>query len=362
VAQNAVEVLDGHASGPNGADFQVDYGRTLMFRGLILMVVAESQSDMTFSNKQSDGPPVSSGSAVIGSEGYEIPVPSMDAVMQAAITSLTSAKAIFVAEEEADLALEATALLARAEMSRVIMAAKSDPCDGTLADCALDFANAVPHAIEVLADGGTDYRFNLTYSAASTDNDMASWINDRKENQIDLSLVTVDDSNDINGIQLKDVVDGTSDDLALIAMLNQWKGGSYLDSGNQYPDLTVSSARLMHLILAESAAAGNAAALAEGTFVDHINNLRAIDGYTVAYAGGNEVPTLIHHRRVNTVLQGLRLQDMYRWGIASGDDPNTLPAAAWQGASDAAQRPGSLLPITLIEVRANCHLNGLGCG
>jgi hypothetical protein len=30
-------------------------------------------------------------------------------------------------------------------------------------------------------------------------------------------------------------------------------------------------------------------------------------------------------------------------------------------ASDAVQRPGSMLPITLIEVRANCHLNGLGC-
>jgi hypothetical protein len=355
VAQNAVEILEGHTQADNGDEFQLDFARTLMFRGMVLMVVAEQQSDMTFSYKQSDGAPVSSGSASIGSEENAIPLPTMDAVMGLAITSLTSAKNLFATLSEDDLELEATALLARAEMSRVIMANRST------AGGALAFPNAIAHANEVLATADTDYRYNLSYSAASAACDMCGNVNDRKENQVDLSLVTVDASNDIDGIRLQDPL-GDGDDLALIAMLNQWKGGSYLDSGNQYPDLTVASARLMHLILAEDALAGPSAGNT-GTFAEHINNLRAIDGYDTEYDGtGDDVAILQHHRRVNTVLQGLRLQDMYRWGIQSGDDPNTLPAASWQGASDAVQRPGSMLPITLIEVRANCHLNGLGCG
>jgi hypothetical protein len=361
MAQNAVEILEGHVANSSDPDqFQVDRGRAYMLRGMILMVVAEQQQDMTFSYKQTDGPPVSGGSAVIGSEGFENPVPSMDAVMDLAITSLNTAIGIFQAESEDDLELDATALLMRAEMSEEIMAARNSPCNGTVAGCAINFADAVPHALTVLADGGADYRFNLSFSAASTDCNMCGNVNQRKENQIDLSLVTVDASNDIDGINLVDVVDGTTDDPALIAMLNQWKGGSYLDSGNQYPDLTVSSARLAHLILAESAAAGNGST--GDTFQGHINDLRAIDSYPATYAGGNEVATLVHHRRVNTLLQGLWLQDMYRWGLQPSTTEGTNAASVWSPSSPAFITPGTMLPIMIIEVRANCHLNGNGCG
>ena len=62
---------------------------------------------------------------------------------------------------------------------------------------------------------------------------------------------------------------------------------------------------------------------------------------------------LRHTRRVNMMLQGLRLADMYRWGIR---DPQ------WQDVSAASSRPGTMLPISIIEIRANCHLNGQGCG
>ena len=355
MAQNAVEILAGHVANSSDPDqFQVDYGRTLMFRGMILMVIAESQQDMTFSYKQVDGAPVSSGNATIGSEGNEIPVASMGAVMALAISSLDQARAIFAAEGEDELELDANALLARAEMSEEIMTARNS------AGGAIQFADAVPYAQYVLANGDADYRLNLSYSAASTDCNMCGNVNDRKENQVDQSLVTVDASNDIDGIQLQDPY-GSGDEPALITALNQFKGGNYLESGNQYPDLTVASARLMHLILAEHALAGGTGT--GDTFQGHINTLRALDaGYTTTYGGGDDVNALQHHRRVNTFLMGLRLQDMYRWGIQAGDDTNTVPEARWQAASDAIQRPGSMLPITLIEVRANCNLNGQGCG
>ena len=353
MAQNAVEILSGHIA--NSADpdlFRVDYGRALMLRGLILMVTAETQADMTFSYKTVDGAPVSSGNAVIGSEGFEIPVASMDAVMGVAIQSLTDAIAVFQAEGESDLELDATAVRMRARMSRQIMAARS-AAGGALAFS----ADVIADANTVLADGETDYRFNLSYSAASTDCNMCGNVNQRKENQIDLSLVTVDASNDIDGIRLQDPIGG-GDDLALTAMLTQWKGGAITSSGNQYPDLTVSSARLAHLILAEAAAAGVAGV---GTFAANINNLRDIDGYTTDYTTEDVVATLQHHRRVNTLLQGLRLPDMYRWGLRPNDNPGVDPAAIWAPSSDAELRTGSMLPITLIEVRANCYLNGLGC-
>jgi starch-binding outer membrane protein, SusD/RagB family len=72
-----------------------------------------------------------------------------------------------------------------------------------------------------------------------------------------------------------------------------------------------------------------------------------MDGLT-PYTG--QIPAmdmLRHTRRVNLFLMGLRLNDMYRFGIR---DPH------WRPNSDAFARPGTLLPITIIEIRANPHL------
>ena len=85
----------------------------------------------------------------------------------------------------------------------------------------------------------------------------------------------------------------------------------------------------------------------------HINHIRALDGLTPFSGQISEMEMLQHTRRVNVLLQGLRLADMYRWGLT---DPQ------WQGASAALSQPGTMLPISIIELRANWHLNGLGCG
>jgi starch-binding outer membrane protein, SusD/RagB family len=356
MSQNAVEILTGHFTN-SGAAFQTDLGRSLMFRGVVMMVIAESQADMTFSYKMVDGAAVSSGAATIGSEG-QIAVPTMDAVMGLAISSFDEAVTHFTAQGETDLLMNTRALRARAYMSREIMAARSTPNAAT----ALPFANAIADANAVLASAGNaDYMFNLSYSAASSGCAMCGNINDRKENQIDLSLVTVDASNDINGINLDDLVSG-EDDLALISRLNQWKGGSYLDSGDAFPDLTVTSARLMQLILAEADLAGGGGGPGS-PFETAINAIRSMDGevpfVSGAVGGPTDMAMLQHTRRVNTVLMGLRLPDMYRWDIAPG--PESDAAARWAPGSDADARPGSMLPITIIEIRANCNLNSTGC-
>jgi hypothetical protein len=115
----------------------------------------------------------------------------------------------------------------------------------------------------------------------------------------------------------------------------------------------------MHLIRAEHALAGGTGT-GVTTFADHINDLRDIDSYPTDYTpAGDEVAILQHHRRVNTLLQGLRLNDMYRWGIEPETANGTDPAAVW--APTAPSRNGALLPITIIEVRANCYLNANDC-
>lgn len=355
MSQNAVEIVEGHVANSLTPDaFQVDLGRAYMYRGMSYMITAEQQQDMTFSYKQVDGPPVSSGNATIGSEGNETSVADMNAVMDFAIQSLLQARDIFVAEGEDDLEIDAVALLARAEMSQEILTARNS------VGGAIQFADAVPYAQFVLANADPDYRMNLEFSASTLDCSMCGNINQRKENQFDLSLVTVDDSDDINGYQLSDPYGSPGGDPAMITYLTQFKGGDPTEeTGSQYVPITVTSNRLMHLILAEHALAGGTTG---GTFQSHINDLRALDaGYTTTYPGGDDVNALQHHRRVNTLLMGLRLQDMYRWGLQAGDDPNTTAEARWQSVSVAVSTPGTMLPIAIVEVRANCYLNGLGC-
>ncbi len=87
------------------------------------------------------------------------------------------------------------------------------------------------------------------------------------------------------------------------------------------------------------------------SFEQHINDVRAFGGVTDWVDGGAGMPTamalLIHERRVNLFLQGRRLNDMYRFGILS---------SAWQASRAAVTNPGTFLPITKIELDANCHL------
>ena len=172
-------------------------------------------------------------------------------------------------------------------------------------------------------------------------------VNSRKETQVDKSLVAFTAANDIDHITIMDPIDNIVDP-AFVVRLNVFKGGDWQTSHDQYAPNSIATSRLMHLIIAEDA-------LANGdntTFTTEINAIRAMDGLT-PYSGQIPAMALLRHeRRVNTFGMGLRLPDMYRFGVK---------AAEWTSVSDAFKSPGTLLPITLVEIRANCYLNGLGC-
>lgn len=352
MAHNAVVIMTEHVGNNSGDDgFLLDLARAQMYKGIIYMITAEQQADMTFSDKQVDGPPVSSGSALIGSD----PVANMDAVMGVAIASLTFAVNTFNSLSEDDFEHQALAVRARALHSRVI-GANLTGAGGPLA-----FPLAAADAAAVLSDvAGSDWSYNFEYSSTSRSNSWAGWVNDRKENQFDLSLVTVETvSKAITGISLMDPVSGVAD-LALIHNIELWKGGAITIPGTEFSDLVVTSERLLNMIVAENELAGGNL----GPFEDALNEVRDLDtapNFTAGSAPGGftDFQVLQHDRRVNTLVMGLRLQDMYRWSIIPGLTSD--PAARWLPGSDALDRRGTLFPIAIVEVRANCHLNGTTC-
>ena len=237
------------------------------------------------------------------------------------------------------MAMNAMAVRARARHSRAVWDAINPRASGNGVVNSTEAGSDAAAVIEAGGGNQADWLFNLGYSSASTSNSMADWINDRKENQIDLSIVTVNAANDIDGIELQDPIDDV-DDPSVIKWLNQWKGGNYLDKGGIYPPLTVASTRMMHIILAENALAGGN----EAKFTEHINHIRAMDGLTPFSGQISNMDMLQHMRRVTVLLQGLRLADMYRWGLT---DPK------WEDPSDAAKCPGVMLPVSNIERQAN---------
>ena len=323
MADQAIEILTGHVGENPSEANRYNLARANLYSGIMYMVIGEIQEDFAFSHKTEAAMPV--GGA------------NMHQVLDAAIERFSAAISGFRETGNDDDARDAMALRARARQSRAIWDAINPSATAGGALNASEAGADATQALAMIGDG--DWLYNLNYSSASVTNSMASWVNDRKENQIDLSIVTVNEDNDINGIALQDPVDMV-DDPAVIKWLNQWKSGSYLDKGGVYPPLTLSSSRMMHLILAENALATGD----EATFTEHVNMIRAFDGLTPYSGQIPAVEMLQHTRRVNVMLQGLRLADMYRWGIT---------APSWQTPSHAVRCPGVMLPISIIERRAN---------
>jgi hypothetical protein len=331
MANKAVTVLEGHVTNnPGDDDFALDLARAQMFNGLALLVTGESQDDMTFSDKQQDGPAVGPS--------------NMGGVIDDAIANLSSAIAGFQALGETDLVTAATALRARAHMSRAIWGAINP---SATAGGAMAFAAALTDAQDVLDDvAGADWQYAITYASGGNSCDMCGNVNNRGENQLDASLV-------------ENTGPGATGRTGVIALLDPVTGDGDAAVGtavaqfgdDQYADITIASARLMHLIIAEDALANGDRA----EFEDRINDIRDFDGYASDFQldnGVTDVDMLQHTRRVNTLYMGLRLQDMYRWGLT---DP------LWAAGSTALTNPGEMLPITIVEIRANCNLNGQGC-
>jgi len=107
----------------------------------------------------------------------------------------------------------------------------------------------------------------------------------------------------------------------------------------------------MHLILAEAALAGVAAA---GTFQGRINDLRALDALT-DWTPASTVTAqdlLVYSRQSNLFLQTRRLSDHYRFNVASPE---------WLGGAQVLSSPGLFFPIPATECLSNPNITAAKC-
>ena len=333
MADQAIKILQGHASGD--PSFNYDLARANHFAGIMYTVIGEVMEDFAFSDKTESGAPVGPG--------------NMSSVLNSGISYLDAAVSSYESLGNADRAVAAKAMRARAHQSRAIWDVINPTASGTFTTVNASAAAADAQAVITAAGGNSaDVEYDLVYSSGSQTNSMGGWINDRKENQYSTQLVTLDANNNRTGVAMMDPIDNIVDP-AVTNRMKSWGCGAADGNCGPYSPLTISSTRLMHLILAENALAGGDGA----TFTTHINHIRAMDGLTAFSGQISNNDMLQHTRRANTMIMGLRLADMYRFGLT---DPK------WEAQSDAISTPGEMLPITIIEIRANCHLNGQGCG
>ena len=184
-----------------------------------------------------------------------------------------------------------------------------------------------------------DYRYQLiTDGGFQLQSYMAGQINDRLEFTFTDTWVQRNEAgNKVAAVTFPDMIDGT-----VHPYLETFINGFV--AARQYADMTIVSAREMHLILAEGALASGDT----GGFTTHINNLRALDGLT-PYDGQVDAQALLEESRaVNLFLQGRRLADLYRFDIMSPE---------WTSTTSAVTKPGTFLPITKVEVEANPLVN-----
>ncbi len=334
MADEAIAILEEHKTNKLLPD-TTDLARAYLYGAIAYITIADWMDDFALSDRQEAGPP-------IGEDG-------MGQLYTTAIGYLDLGLALpMVGGSGSDLERNLLALRARARHAAAVwaMIGPSTATFPVTSPLVMD-ALAVADANAALAIDDSDWKFQFDYSASTVWSDIGWQNNARLELRFsDDYIVPAEDDNtrDLEaadrGVALQDPIDNVGDPRLDIIMTD-------FEGGERYADLTLLSAREMYLILAEDALASGS-----GMFAQHINDVRDLGKVTAWVDGGVGMPTaqdlLIHERRVNLFLQGRRLNDMYRFGVQS---------SMWQASRAAVTNPGTFLPITKIELDANCHLN-----
>jgi len=281
---------------------------------------------------------------------------NMDSTYKIAIAYATQGLAIATATRNTSYGTALTAMRARAEFAKAVWA-KLHPLGASIriggAPALIDdpAANADAAAALALA-GAADWKFRFTYSVTTVDNYIGGWVPSRQEMRIGDRYV-----NKAAKDTLRDPVSGAVDPEIRRAVI-EFLGNS---TTQLYGPLTVASSRELHLILAEAALAAGDTIGATSAFATHINFRRSLD-QVPPYDPSNAahprpVAMLKYERMVNTFLQGRRLHDLYRYGERADLWQTTVPV------SEAITAPGTLFPITQIELLSNpyCVQSPVAC-
>ncbi len=309
---------------------RIQLARAYLYGAVIYITIADMFDDFAFSDRQEPGPP-------IGRDG-------IPALYDKAVNYLDNALPIAQAEGEASMQKAILTLRARAKYDKALRN-KIYPGNVDTANPLVNDAGAVADAQAALALLGTeDFAFKLDFDPSAPDliNGAVSvgfQVNSRLELRFGNTYIEpTDDNKRVKRVSFQDIID---------PVVHPFMEKTIEDfvAAERYMDITVSSAREMHLILAEAALASGD----EAGFTTHINHLRAMDGLT-PYSG--QVPAidmLKHARQTYLFLQGRRLADHYRFDV---------PSPEWQPVGTAVKKPGSFFPITITEIQANPLIGG----
>lgn len=344
MVDEAITLLEGHNSDGNLEDVD-DLARAYLFSGIMYVIIADWFDDFVFSDRQVASPPI--GPSNMGSL-YTTAIGRLD--LGLAITS------------SGNLGRNLMAMRARAKHAQSVWAMIGDnatlsyttsptithpsgtahniivvPNTGLISNSA-----AATDAAAALAMQGGDWRYDFEYRGSTLVSQFGAWNFERQENRISDDYGYAASSNTtIDSIRLLDVVDLIPDPRIIQWVLVE------LQPNNDELNHVQLSARGMHLIIAEHELATNGATAAFAASINAVRTLGGVSDWTAA-SGVSARDILIHERRVNLFLQGRRLNDMYRFGIASN---------RWNPTFEAFSAPGVFLPISIREIRANCNLN-----
>lgn len=297
-----------------------------LFGAIIKTTVGDVFSNWAFSDKQEPGEP-------IGEE-------NMVQLYDQALDYVDKGLAL-----DSDLTAELTAMKARILFSRSVWDKVHPAGDVDTANPLVsnqEAATAAQDALDLMDSDDFIYELPVA-SDGGFDSNVAFQVNERNELLPDTTVYIApnDDENSADAVVFEDPVDEVTHPYLEDVINSKYRGD--LD---EFIDLTVVSAREMHLIIAEHALA-NADTGPGSTFRTQINALRALDGLS-DYTGQIPPQELLEaSRQANLYLQGRRLADMYRFDVSSPQ---------WQSSSDAVRTPGTFIPLTNTEIRANPNL------
>lgn len=314
MSQFAVDLIAQHESTP---EMQARLARANLYAGVAHSAIAQMFDDFAFSNRTEPGP-------LIGAD-------NMSRVFDDAIDFFTAAMS-----GGGETAMQAQAARAQAHHQKAIWNLLN-PAGSVPGNPLVNDGSANSDAMAVLSMvEGTDWAYRFNYSGSTVGNNLAWQVTERAELQIGPDYVTTDSEGALTGHILMDPIEGALDTRYMARVTE------FLEADG-YAPVTVVGERGLRLIVAEAALASGDM----GGFTTHINMIReGLDGLT-PYSG--QIPAiemLQHERRVNLFLQYKRLQDHYRFGV---------PSSNWLGGSKALTTPGTMLPITRVEILANCH-------
>jgi len=335
LADEAIKILE--AQDADGSiTSRLNLARTYLYGAMAYVTIPNIYDDWALSDRRTPGPP-------LGPD-------QMGTLYEKAITYLTKGLAIAQALNDATYIRLITAMRARANFDRAIWAAVNPARNGAgLVDPASPFvAAAVTDALAALAlmSGTPDYEYRFTFSINTGNSSHGQWIASRQENRLASTYVAPHPTSPtwLDQVTLMDPITNTP-----APIVDRFQKRFRAEA--TYAGYTMVSAREMHLILAEAALAGVAAA---GTFETRINALRALDGLTAWTPASSVTATnlLIYSRQSNLFLQTRRLSDHYRFNIAS---PEWLPGA------QVASNPAMFFPIPATECLSNPNIGAAKC-